>query len=979
MFLSEDENPASALCLATPLSDEQRERLSEVLDRYLSSLERGVPISQEALIAENGDLAEPLRTYLHSLEQLQQASAGFAVSDGKSKTELAADSDGTRRLGDFVLERELGRGGMGIVYLARQVSLERTVALKVLPFAAVLDPRQIARFRSEAQAAAQIQHPNIVPVFAIGVDRGVHYYAMQFIDGQPLDRAIAELREAEVASVGRSKRLPHRRDLAEVHADGSGSTDAPRPRSRKRCSHDYDHHVARLGVQAAMALEAAHQHGVIHRDIKPSNLLVDPAGKLWVTDFGLARVPRDAAFSATGDVVGTMRYMSPEQAKGQTSLIDPRTDVYSLGVTLYELLTLEPAVPGTSSPELLRRIDQLVPRPPRKLRPQIPADLENVILKAIAKDREDRYESARDLADDLQRFLDGKPTLAKPPTITERAAKWSLRHKRIVAATAVLVVLACLGFAVSTFLIAREKLSAELSFQRAEKNFRDAHKAVDRFGAQFAERLADVPGAEAVRQDLLRETLAYYERFAAQAANDPALKRDLAMTYSKIGTLADEIASTDEALAAHRQAIETLIDLCETEPGEFEHPRYLALCYNNLALTLRRAGQIDSAQAAYRNAIRLQLALLERPRNPPFLTELALSYTNLGLLHSETGAHAEAERSFRKAIRLQEQLVALASESEAAEVRAKRQHQLAMTFNNLSAVYLRSDLPQAEICLETAQDHLQIALDAVPGHVTFTSDLAATCNNLGSLCAREQRHAEAADHYEEAIRLQRKVLKAAPTRKSFRQDLAISYNNYGLMRSRLHHPADAEQAFRQALAIQETLVALHPDDVVLRSSMGGIYNNLGIVLEEQQFFQDAAKAYQHAIEQQRVAHSQAPSVTRHRLFLSKHYFNCGRVLRRLGRPEQAVEMALARRDLWLADADRLLSVARELMVAARDLAAAPHNDEDAAKRTLEAAQHTLRLAVAEGAQLPAELESKEALSVLQSPTQLIQLVDGKEL
>ena len=179
---------------ASLLSVAQKERLTEILDRYLSSLEGGAPIQPETLVEEHPDLAKPLQAYLSSLDELHCAAAGFGGGENVSSDEIEADGD-TRRLGDFILGRELGRGGMGIVYEARQISLDRTVALKVLPFAAVLDSKQIARFKSEAQAAAQILHPNIVPVFAIGVDRGVHFYAMQFIDGQALDRAIAGLRK----------------------------------------------------------------------------------------------------------------------------------------------------------------------------------------------------------------------------------------------------------------------------------------------------------------------------------------------------------------------------------------------------------------------------------------------------------------------------------------------------------------------------------------------------------------------------------------------------------------------------------------------------------------------------------------------------------------------------------------------------------------------------------------------------------------
>src|SRR5436190_11982835 len=175
------------------LTDDQQQRLTDLLDHYLRAQERGLPLSQEAVLAANPDLADALVAYFRSLGELHDLAAGFSFS---AASEPAAPASGVERLGDFELIREIGRGGMGVVYEARQLSLDRRVAVKLLPFAAILDSRQIARFKQEAQAAAQLHHPNIVPVFAIGVERGVHYYAMQYIDGQPLDRAIAELRGA---------------------------------------------------------------------------------------------------------------------------------------------------------------------------------------------------------------------------------------------------------------------------------------------------------------------------------------------------------------------------------------------------------------------------------------------------------------------------------------------------------------------------------------------------------------------------------------------------------------------------------------------------------------------------------------------------------------------------------------------------------------------------------------------------------------
>ncbi|HRX78879.1 MAG TPA: protein kinase, partial [Pirellulaceae bacterium] len=819
---------------ASLLSVEQKERLTEILDRYLSSLEEGIPIHPDALVEEHPDLAEPLRAYLASLNELHCAAAGFGGGEKDDcADEIEADGD-TRRLGDFVLGRELGRGGMGIVYEARQISLDRTVALKVLPFAAVLDSKQIARFKSEAQAAAQILHPNIVPVFAIGVDRGVHFYAMQFIDGQALDLAIAGLRktkrrrgvayEPTALAAGPDLRTDWSegpRLAASAHKSESDPTCNSLLSDSSDNARDYFRTVARLGMQAAEALHAAHEYGIVHRDIKPSNLLLDHEGKLWVTDFGLARCQRDATFSKTGDIVGTMRYMSPEQAAGKSSLVDQRTDVYSLGVTLYELLALEPAVRGDDGPALLRSIDEQNPQSLRKRQPKLPVDLENVILKAMAKAREERYTTAQELADDLRRFLDGQPTFAKPPTAAERAAKWAMRHKRVVAAVAGVLLLACIGFAVSTLLIAREKLNTDRNFERAEKNFRDAQQAVDRFGAQFAERLATVPGAGSVRREMLRDTLAYYQSFVEQAADDPTLQADLALTYSKIGTLTNEIGSTEEAIAAHEKASSLFEKLAAREPGNLEHQRHLALCHNNLAMTLGRAGRVDDARETYRTAIALQGTLAGRTQSDQSLSDLAISHTNLGLLLSETGDNQGADRSFQEAIRLQEELVAKSPDD------AERHRNLAVTFNNLSAIYLASNHDKAQACYESALAHQKLAVASQPSNTDFASDLAATYNNLGSLQSQREDFSAAANSYDQAIQLHQKLLQADPSHKPYRHDLAISFNNYGLMKSRLQDPSAAEQAFQRSIAIQEALVALHPDDMALRSSFGGVYNNLG--------------------------------------------------------------------------------------------------------------------------------------------------------
>jgi WD40 repeat protein/serine/threonine protein kinase len=339
-----------------------------------------------------------------------------------------------RSLGDFRIVRELGRGGMGVVYEAVQMSLGRRVALKVLRDSAALDPKRLHRFHLEAQAAASLRHPHIVPVFATGSDDGIAYYAMQYLECRDLGRIIRELRGA---------------DATQTNAD-----EGPRVEARKPLfdlSSTYERDVARLAHQAAIALDYAHANDVLHRDIKPSNLLIDEKGHLWITDFGVARIKGGLDLTRTGEALGTPRYMSPEQAIGSRTPLDGRTDVYSLGATLYEILTLVPAFPGEDLVDLLRRIREVEPTPPRKLAPRIPIELETIVMKAMAKAGGERYQTAAELADDLDRFLNDRPIRASRASFLTRAGKWTRRYRRLVAAGCAAALLLAVALATAVF------------------------------------------------------------------------------------------------------------------------------------------------------------------------------------------------------------------------------------------------------------------------------------------------------------------------------------------------------------------------------------------------------------------------------------------------------------------------------------------------------------------------------------------------
>ena len=386
------DRPASGRQLRLPVNphlaetcdqaDDKAAELVRILDQHLAELKAGHAPSRTELIARHPELASHLEACLAGLEFIH----GAETAPGRSQ-----------RLGDFRIIREVGRGGMGAVFEAEQVSLGRRVALKILRFGGVSDPEAIERFKREAETIAKLHHTNIVPIFNVGSERGVNYYAMQFIDGQSLAEVLAE----------RKQPLPPEQ-------------------------------VAEWGLQASDALTHAHQRGVIHRDVKPSNLLLDKENRLWLTDFGLARRMDDVTLSMTGALLGTPRYMSPEQAAASTKRVDHRSDLFSLGATLYELLTGQPAFPGETPHDVINRILTCEPMPIRQVAKQVPRDLETICMKCLAKEPHQRYGAARDLADDLRAFLDGRPIRARRASLVELATRWLKAQQRSVklAATA---------------------------------------------------------------------------------------------------------------------------------------------------------------------------------------------------------------------------------------------------------------------------------------------------------------------------------------------------------------------------------------------------------------------------------------------------------------------------------------------------------------------------------------------------------------
>lgn len=414
--------------IPTAGKDAEFEQLDSLAAEFAEEYRRGQAPSIADYAAQHPALAEEIRDLFPTIVAMEQVKTKRGRTRGGS---ISLGGARPERLGQFRLIREIGRGGMGIVYEAQEDTLDRRVALKVLPRQSLLAPELLKRFQREAQIVAGLRHPHIVTIFGIGEQEGFHYYVMQLVRGVGLDRIIGQLTPAD--QTARSYSPP-------VNPDSEKALDEILHRWFRRDA-GYWISAARIGLQAAEALHYAHTQRTVHCDIKPANLLVDPQGNVWITDFGVAKAMQFDRVTRTGDLTGTLQYMAPERFQGRT---DPRSDVCSLGLTLYELVTLHPAYFDADQQQLIRHIVECPPVPPRKLDRHIPRDLETILIKATERDPERRYPSAEAMAEDLRRYLNGRPILARRVSPAERMWLWCRRNPVTAGLATAVVFLACL-------------------------------------------------------------------------------------------------------------------------------------------------------------------------------------------------------------------------------------------------------------------------------------------------------------------------------------------------------------------------------------------------------------------------------------------------------------------------------------------------------------------------------------------------------
>jgi len=767
-----------------------RRDLAKLAIAYLECLENGDTTPPESYLAaclpncaEVADREQFLGA-LRSIQLLHMATGEFTTSNcndfGTDAALQCPDLLG-RTLGDYRLNREIGRGGMGIVFEAEQVSLGRKVAVKILPPLSNLDQRHIDRFIAESRAAAKLRHSHIVPVYGVGCVDSVYFYSMPLIESKKL-----------------AGPLSHRR-------------------------------VAVIASRVASALHHAHENGIVHRDIKPSNLLLDEQDKIWVADFGLARSHLTGSITASGAVVGTMRYMSPEQALGDTELVDRRTDIYALGVTMYELLVGRCPFDASERQVFLAELERGEPENLRKQDRTIPIDLETIVLKAIAREPSQRYRTAEQLANDLERFLSGEVISARRPSVGDCFGKWVRRNRALVvvgasawAALSIITLFASIQLFDYSAKTQKALNSSRASLAEADAFYDSAREVVDHLAMRVSPKLDGIPGATNVRRELLRDTLRYYKSFMKRVAENPLRRRELATTQMTVAQIAEQLDAYQEAIQAYQQAIQILSGIPDSKFDE-------GLCWNNLGSLWEKAGHITWADRAYANATACLSSTEIRERPPEVARRFAVTLAARGNLLRKAGDNLLAADYLDDAAKVQRELIAKASIG--TDLGIALRHDLLVTLGNRTICFGRADIDRA---ISVSENSVQLAREIAAhyseggcsGRFVALEDVMVAYSNRIALLLSNREISSAIELSIEQIDLCTDLCKFNLAEPDTLHELASAENRLGRLYAVSARTAEQKFAFTRALAILNRLVTDVPSNARYRASLATVnYNN----------------------------------------------------------------------------------------------------------------------------------------------------------
>jgi serine/threonine-protein kinase len=808
------------------LSSRRRMLLEQVVDEYLAQHDhdasRGLAAACEARAVEldiGAFAGSAMRGNLATLASEPLTIAGPGSGDPPPPSTLSGlvNSTGKR----FRIIRPHARGALGEVYLARDEELHRDVALKEIqaPYAAHPDSR--ARFIMEAEITGSLEHPGIVPVYGLNVHPdGRPYYAMRFIKGESLYEAIATFHQADLPGRDPTERALAMRGL-----------------------------LGRF-VAVCNAIEYAHSKGVIHRDIKPSNIMLGPYGETLVVDWGLAKAAGRAVTSESreipirpsssgsaratmlGQAVGTPSFMPPEQAAGKVDVVGPRSDVYSLGGTLYNILTGMPPFPGDDADEVIEQVltRQLVP--PRRVKRNIPPALEAIVLKAMRFDMRDRYASASELAQEVERWLADEPVRAYREPAFERLRRWTRRHRTFVSGVGVLLLTTLAALGLGLLAVGREQRKTAKERDIAQANLKLARKAVDDcFQVTREDALLQQEKNRAVRRLLLEKALPFYQEFKSQSPDNLELLAEEGTNFYRVASITAEIDDKSKAVDPYQKAHDRFSVLAGHYP---ESKSNLARISNDFAKLQRDLGKRWEAESLFLEAIRLLEGLVDSERSPDDERELASARNNLAVLRREQGKFDEALKLHRRALDLQEALA-----------------------------------------------------KANPDHLQYQADLGSSEHNLGRFLAAQGKQKEALAAYEEARAIRERLVAREPMQPTYTSDLADTLHNLARLYQDMEKPKEAIRYFQMALELQNKLAYPYSEVPEHHLNLASTYNAIGVLQRLTLEFTEARNSYRHALEEQEELASRQLGLPQCQIELAGTCKNLGDLIRDPDNREQA--------------------------------------------------------------------------------------------
>lgn len=840
IWLQEKSRPLGLVLVEQGVLDAtRRELLEPLVDEYVRQ-HGGDPTRCLAALPVSSSIREALSAVADP-----EMKTTLSLIGPESAWEPAAIGARTSSSGRFRILRPHAHGGLGEVHVARDEELGREVAVKEILARHAANADLRSRFVLEAEITGNLEHPGIVPVYGLGTNAdGRPFYAMRFIQGDSLREAIAAYHHDAPTLDPAARRLSLRKLLGRF-------------------------------IDVCEAIAYAHSRGVLHRDLKPDNVMLGRYGETLILDWGLAKplarraeggtAPAEGLEAglaplsgssheptAAGQVLGTPAYMSPEQARGELDRLGPATDTYSLGATLYCLLTGQAPVTGATVQEVLEKVIRGEVPPPRSIRPDVPRPLEAICLKALAARPEDRYPSARILAEEIEHWLADEPVTAHHESLAERVGRWMRRHRAATQAAASALAVIAVVATVAALLInsARQvtarALGAEHAARLAETAARDlaesrlriAGSAIDDMYIQVAEKwISRQPHLEPLQRQFLEKARDLYLELAKDASGDPDTRLRTGLAALRLGDIQSKLGQSEPGERAYQQA-----------RGIFE--------------------ELDAG----------------RPGGPLYRSKLARVWLNLGNLLEHTGRYKESEPALNRSVDLLRAL-----RREGADTTEDR-HCLAEALNDLGWVLWRLKRPQdAERSHHEAIGLLEELVRATPGEPKHRYQLASTLHNLGLLEYQLGRVEKSIEAIERAMALYEKLIAEEPSVPVYRRDAASSTSALGVFLAENGRFGEAEASYRRALTQLERLVADFPGVPDYRLTAANVQNNLGNLLKEVRRLTEAEEMTRSAVQRAESLVADFPGIPEHREVLAQVRNSHGSALALIGQPRVAEE------------------------------------------------------------------------------------------